>query len=105
MGVLTPLRDLLRVSAEAGEAIRRLPVRGKECDLDSGEVGAFAETFQYACILQLAIALEVITGLGLYGGRAPLEQPPHPGRRPFLKSPGPRPPPRLRDANAAPTRA
>src|SRR5260370_32311494 len=86
MGVLTPVRDLLRVSAEAGEAIRRLRVRGQECDFDSRQVAALAEAFQHASVLQLAIALEVITGLGLDGGRAAFEPAPQPCRRRLLES-------------------
>src|SRR5260370_3111486 len=86
MGVLTPVRDLLRVSAEAGEAIRRLRVRGKECDVDARQVAALAEAFEDASVLQLAIALEVITGLGLDGGRAAFEPASQPCRRRLLES-------------------
>src|SRR5260370_10783967 len=85
MGVLTPVRDLLRVSPEAGEAIGRLRMRGQECDLDPRDVAAFAETLEHASVLQLAIALEVITGLGLDGGGAAFEPSPQPRRRRLLE--------------------
>src|SRR5260370_26260535 len=90
MGLLTPVRDLTGVSAEAGEAIRRLRVRGQECDLDPWEVAAFAEPLEHARVLQLPFALEVVTGLGFDGGRAALEPAPQPGRRRLLESIGAR---------------
>src|SRR5258706_13618807 len=104
MGVLTPVSDLLRISAEAGESIRRLCVCRQECDLDPREDAAFAEPLEHACVLQLAFALEVVAGLGFDGGRAALEPGPQPGRRRLLESIGARFASRFDGGHDAPTR-
>src|SRR5258708_20355386 len=104
MGVLTPVRDLLRVSAEAGEAIRRLCVCRQECDLDPWEVAAFAEPLEHPSVLQLAFVLEVVTGLGFDRGRAALEPAPQPGGRRLLESIAARCATRFDCAPHAPTR-
>src|SRR4029077_4414965 len=90
MGVLAPVSDLLRISAEAGETIGRLGVRGEECDLDARQVASFAEALEHARVLQLALALEVIAGLGLDGGGAAFEPLAQPGRRRLLEAVGAR---------------
>src|SRR4029077_9483163 len=90
MGVLAPVSDLLRISAEAGETIGRLGVRGQECDLDPRQVTSFAEPLEQARVLQLALALEVIAGLCLDGGRAAFEPSSQPRCRRLLEAVGAR---------------
>src|ERR1700730_5494427 len=61
-----PIRHLLRIAVELGAAVRGLCLRGQKRDFDTRQVAALAESLQDARRLELALAVEVIAGLGLY---------------------------------------
>src|SRR5439155_7486003 len=71
--IRAPCCDLCRIGSRARTAIRRHRVRREKRDLDARHVVAVAQPLEDANRGQLALAIQVVAGLRLDGGRASVE--------------------------------